>query len=74
MSEANSTAVPAGAFPRWRVFPPIALGVIMATLDASIVSIATPTLQQQFGVALTTVEWVILGYSITITGLLLPPG
>ena len=70
-----SPVLPAGAaLPRWRVFPPIALGVIMATLDASIVSIATPTLQQQFGVALTTVEWVILGYSITITGLLLTAG
>ncbi len=73
MSAAPSTTASA-ALPRWRVFPPIALGVIMATLDASIVSIATPTLQQQFGVALTTVEWVILGYSIPLTGLLLTAG
>ncbi len=62
------------SFPRWRVFPPIALGVIMATLDASVVNIALPTLQRQFGAALTTTEWVVLAYSLTITGLLLSAG
>ena len=61
-------------FPRWRVFPPIALGVIMATLDASVVNIALPTLQRQFAAAFTTVEWVVLAYSVTITGLLLSAG
>jgi len=61
-------------FPRWRVFPPIALGVIMATLDASVVNIALPTLQRQYSVPTTTVEWVVLAYLITITGLLLTSG
>jgi len=61
-------------YPRWRVFPPIALGVIMATLDASVVNIALPTLQRQFGVAITTVVWVVLAYTVTITGLLLTAG
>jgi EmrB/QacA subfamily drug resistance transporter len=65
---------PAGAFPRWRVFPPIALGVIMATLDASVVNIALPTLHRQFETPFTTVEWVVLAYSVTITGLLLSAG
>ena len=40
------TAPAAPPLPRWRVFPPIALGVIMATLDASVVNIALPTLQR----------------------------
>ncbi len=62
------------ALPRWRVFPPIALGVIMATLDASVVNIALPTLQRQFATPFTTVEWVVLAYSLTITGLLLSAG
>jgi len=64
----------APALPRWRVFPPIALGVIMATLDASVVNIALPTLQRQFAARFTTVEWVVLAYSVTITGLLLSAG
>lgn len=61
-------------WPRWRVFPPIALGVVMATLDASVVNIALPTLQRTLHAALSTVEWVALAYSLTITGLLLTAG
>jgi EmrB/QacA subfamily drug resistance transporter len=72
--KAPSPAVPAPAYPRWRVFPPIALGVIMATLDMSVVNIALPTLQRAFGAGLSTVEWVALAYSLTITGLLLAGG
>lgn len=68
------SAEAAPPLPRWRVFPPIALGVIMATLDASVVNIALPTLQRQFGVAITTIEWVVLAYTVTITGLLLTAG
>lgn len=70
-----SPAAPAASgFARWRVFPPIALGVIMATLDASVVNIALPTLQRDFAASLSTVEWVALGYSLTMTGLLLAAG
>lgn len=60
--------------PRWRVFPAIALGVIMATLDASVVNIALPTLQRQFAAPLTTIQWVVTAYTVTITGLLLTAG
>jgi EmrB/QacA subfamily drug resistance transporter len=64
----------AGAWPRWRVFPVLALGTIMATLDISVVNIALPTLSRDFGVPLTTIEWVVLAYVLTITGLLLALG
>lgn len=56
------------------MFPPLALGVTMATLDISVVNIALPTLSRAFGVPLTTVEWVVLAYVLTITGLLLTLG
>jgi len=46
----------------------------MATLDASVVSIALPTLQRRFAAPFTTVEWVVLAYTVTITGLLLSAG
>ena len=77
MSAKERPAGPSGAaapFPRWRVFPPIALGVVMATLDASVVNIALPTLQRRFAVPFTTVEWVVLAYTVTITGLMLTAG
>ncbi|MEO5988157.1 MAG: MFS transporter [Candidatus Eisenbacteria bacterium] len=70
----SSTPSPADAFPRWRVFPAIGLGVIMATLDISVVNIALPTLQRSLRAPFTTVEWVVLAYVITITGLLLSAG
>ena len=63
-------ATDAGAYPRWRVVPPLALGTIMATLDISVVNIALPTLARAFRVPLTTIEWVVLAYVVTITGLL----
>lgn len=56
------------------MFPPIALGVIMATLDMSVVNIALPTLQRTLHASLSTVEWVALAYSLTLTGLLLAAG
>lgn len=71
MTSAPSARAP---YPRWRVFPPIALGVVMATLDASVVNIALPTLQRTFAVPFTTIEWVVLAYTVTITGLMLTAG
>src|SRR5262249_22901978 len=70
----DAPAAAGESWPRWRVFPPIALGVIMATLDASVVNIALPTLQRAFDARLSTVEWVALAYSLTLTGLLLAAG
>jgi EmrB/QacA subfamily drug resistance transporter len=65
---------PADALPRWRVFPPVGLGVLMATLDISVVNIALPSLQRGLAVALPTLEWVVVGYVATITALLLTAG
>jgi EmrB/QacA subfamily drug resistance transporter len=64
----------AAALARWRVFPPLAIGTVMATLDISVVNIALPTLARAFRVPLTTIEWVVLSYVVTITGLLLTLG
>ncbi len=64
----------AAALPRWRAFPALALGVVMATLDISVVNIALPTLSRVFRAPLTTIEWVVLAYLLTITGLLLTLG
>jgi len=46
----------------------------MATLDGSIVNIALPSMQQDFGVGLTSVEWVVLAYLLVVGSLLLPVG
>ncbi len=46
----------------------------MATLDISVVNIALPSLGRAFAVPLPTLEWVVLGYALTLTGLLLAAG
>lgn len=53
------------------MLPALALGTLMATVDISAVNIALPTLSRSFGVPLTTVQWVVLAYVVTITGTLL---
>jgi len=59
---------------RWRVFPALALGAIVATLDISVVNLALPTLAREFHAPITRVSWVVLAYVLVITGLLLPLG
>jgi EmrB/QacA subfamily drug resistance transporter len=60
--------------PRWRVLPALALGTLMATVDISAVNIALPSLSRAFRVPLTTVQWVVLAYVLTITATLLAFG
>lgn len=46
----------------------------MGQLDASIVTLAFPALQRQFGADLASVQWVSLGYLLTLVALLVPVG
>jgi EmrB/QacA subfamily drug resistance transporter len=59
---------------KWRAMLVVSIGIFMATLDASIVNIALPTLTDYFNTDLATIEWVILSYLLTITTLLLTLG
>jgi len=71
----SGVPAPAGpSLPRWRAFPPLALGVVMAVLDVSVVNIALPTLSRAFHAPLTVIEWVVVAYGVTITALLLIVG
>ncbi len=63
--ENNSTAIP------WRIFACVALGIIMATLDGSVVTVALPYIREEFGATLPQVKWVMNIYLLVITGLLL---
>ena len=50
----------------------VASGVFMATLDASIVNVSLPTFIDELDTPFVAVQWVVLGYLLVITGLLLP--
>ncbi|WP_176611520.1 MFS transporter [Actinomadura sp. WMMB 499] len=50
------------------------LVIFMATLDTSIVAVALPELERDFGVATAATEWVVLGYLLPLIALTLPAG
>lgn len=59
---------------KWLIFSVVALTIIMATLDASIVNIALPVIRADFNVGITIVEWVVIAYMLTIVSLLMISG
>jgi EmrB/QacA subfamily drug resistance transporter len=59
---------------KWLIFLFVAIGIFMSTLDSSVVNIALPTIMADFGVALSTIEWVVMVYLLTISSLLLSFG
>jgi EmrB/QacA subfamily drug resistance transporter len=59
---------------KWYVMAAVAMGVFLATIDGSIVNVALPTLTRAFNTQFSTVQWVVLGYLLTITTLLLSIG
>lgn len=59
---------------KWLILSTVSLGSLMATLDGSIVNIALPAIQDDFGVSITTVEWVVIAYLLVVGSLLLPFG
>ncbi len=64
-------AHPSPSTSKWLAMLGIAMGVFMATLDASIVNISLPTLVKAFNSNLATIEWVILSYVLVLTSLML---
>jgi MFS family permease len=50
------------------------LVVFMATLDTSIVNVALPVIERDFGVRTSATEWVVLGYLLPLIALSLPAG
>jgi EmrB/QacA subfamily drug resistance transporter len=64
--------VPAKSGPReWWAMLGVGLGVLMFTIDTSIVNIALPTLVQTFQTNFATIQWVVLSYLLVITALVL---
>jgi EmrB/QacA subfamily drug resistance transporter len=59
---------------KWRVMATISTGVILATIDGSIVNVALPTLVEFFDTSFATIQWVALGYLLTLATLTLLVG
>ena len=58
----------------WFAVAAVCFGAFMGQLDASVVTVAFPALQRQFGAGLASVQWVSLAYLLVLTALLIPAG
>ncbi|GIL29743.1 MFS transporter [Actinocatenispora comari] len=58
----------------WFAVATVCLGAFMGQLDASIVTLTFPALGHQFHTSLAAIEWVSLGYLVTLAALLVPAG
>ncbi|CAA9254660.1 MAG: Uncharacterized MFS-type transporter [uncultured Chloroflexi bacterium] len=59
---------------KWTVLAVTGAGIYMSTLSNGIVNVALPVLTREFDASLVLAQWVVLGYVLCITGLLLPAG
>src|SRR5262245_58952073 len=59
---------------RWWLVVGSGLAVFMVALDASIVTVALPTIGRHFRVAAAVTEWTIVGYLLPMVALVLPAG
>jgi len=59
---------------KWFVLATVGLGTFLTVLDSSIVNISLPTITRELHTDVTTIQWVVMGYLLTITGLLLTCG
>lgn len=56
---------------KWWILSVAAAGVLLSTIDSSIVNIALPTIGEQFQSSVRATAWVTISYLLVITGLLL---
>ena len=56
---------------KWWALLGIGMGMLMSTLDASIVNVSLPTLVRALNTDFATVQWVVLSYLLVITTLML---
>ncbi|MEN6328173.1 MAG: MFS transporter, partial [Syntrophomonas sp.] len=55
---------------RWYVLGTVSIGTFMSTLDSSIVNVALPTMSGQLHSELSTLQWAVTAYLLTISSLL----
>jgi EmrB/QacA subfamily drug resistance transporter len=65
---------PPSATSKWIVLAVAGSGVFMVTLDSGMVNVALPTLTRELNQPIVTTQWVVLGYQLCVTALLLPFG
>ena len=70
---AHRSTAPASADTRF-VLPATILGSSLSFIDGSVVNVAAPSMQRSLGANLTTMQWVVNGYMLTLASLILLGG
>jgi EmrB/QacA subfamily drug resistance transporter len=75
MEESTVRKAQSAADPRrWTALVVLCVGMLMIVLDATIVNVALPSIQEELGFSQSNLAWVINGYLIAFGGLLLLSG
>jgi EmrB/QacA subfamily drug resistance transporter len=74
LEPARPRAVREATFAPWLAVGTVCIGAFMGQLDASIVTLAFPTLRHDFSASLADVQWVGQAYLLTLVGLLMAVG
>src|SRR3954471_10051632 len=72
MTSAGVSGIPDAR--RWRILTVSLVGALMVLLDVSIVNVALPSIEREFGVSAGTVQWIVSGYALTFGLTLVPAG
>src|SRR5215210_3062942 len=59
---------------RWKTLGVLALSLVIIGLDNTILNVALPTLQEEFGASASTLQWMVDSYLLVFAGLLLVSG
>ncbi len=59
---------------KWLVMAAVGMSTFLATVDGSIVNVALPTMVDRLGTDFPTIQWVVVGYLLTMATLLLGVG
>jgi MFS family permease len=58
----------------WLLVAATGVAVFMAQLDATVLNVALPTIEREFGIGTSLTQWIVLGYVVPIIALSLPSG
>ena len=68
------SAIKASENYKWWVFSTIAIGTFLSVVDHGSVLVALPNIERHFDSDLPTVQWIVVGYALAISVLILPMG
>jgi EmrB/QacA subfamily drug resistance transporter len=66
-----AAAMPAGHARRWTSLAVLSLSLVIIGLDNTILNVALPTLQEEFGASASKLQWMVDSYLLVFAGLLL---